>query len=74
MDVTQLQELAKTINLTFDGKFNSETVAEVVKTIAPYYTWYLAKGFLLSVIGMILGTVCVFWIAKAIISYGEKNA
>ena len=69
----EVLETIKNLNLTFDGKLNSETLAEIVKTVAPYYTWYLVKGFILQIIGMILGTVCVYWIAKSIISFGKKN-
>ncbi len=73
MDVKTVLETIKNLNLTFDGKLNSETLAEIVKTVAPYYTWYLIKGFTLQVIGMALGTVCVYWIAKAIKDFGKKD-
>ena len=73
MEANQIIEAVKNLNLTFDGKLNSETLLEMVKVIAPYYAWYLVRGFALSLLGIILGTVCVYWITKAIISFGSKE-
>ena len=74
MGVNEVVETIKNLNLTFDGKLNSETVVTVVDKIAPYYSLYLLKQFTLSCIAWVAVCFCVYHIARAVSTYIKKEA
>ncbi len=68
MNATELIEVVKTLNLNL----NSDTLAETVAILAPYYKWYLLAGIgnTAMVAGAVVVTVVVIF--NLVIKFAPK--
>lgn len=72
MNTTEIVEAIKTLNLTFDGNLNSETLSEIFTIAAPYITFYFIKEIILTVVGWVAFCYCTYWVAKSTMAFWKK--
>ena len=74
--IKNLSEIVKTLNLNFNGTFNSDTLRQTVQILAPYYKFYLLIDLTKNVaetIGFVAIVVMVGKIVTRFIPAKEKD-
>ena len=71
--INKIAETVKTMNLTFDGNLNSDTVQRVVETVAPYYQLYVIQQTFLEIFWGVVLVSIVTVISKTVVRYWKQN-
>jgi len=71
--MAQIVETIKSLDVTFDGNLNSETVTEVVRIIMPYFYLVQIKSFVVSLVWAIAFTISAYLIGKALFKVFKEN-
>lgn len=67
MNLNQVLETIKNLNLTFDGKLNSETVVKIAEKIMPYFYMLQIKSVIVTIIWAIAVVISAKAIGKALL-------
>ena len=68
----ELVEAIKTLNLTFDGKLNSETLTELAQTVMPYFYMVQIKSLIIHILWAVAVVVTGYLIGKQLFKFTEQ--
>lgn len=66
MNTEQMKEIAEIIK-TWNLNLDSQTAADIAKTLSPYLMWWMIKDFMLAVLGFATVFGCVATASRAVI-------
>ena len=69
----ELVEAIKTLNLTFDGKLNSETLTELAQTVMPYFYMVQIKSLIIHILWAGAVVVTGYLVGKQVLKVAEKK-
>lgn len=72
-NLQQIAEIAKNINVVFDGKLNSATLSEMTHTITQYLLIVQVKSFLVNLMWVVGVVVSAYLIGRQLLKLGEKE-
>ena len=68
----ELVEAIKTLNLTFDGKLNSETLTELAQTVMPYFYMVQIKSLIIHILWAGAVVITGYLIGKQLVKFTEQ--
>ena len=71
--IREVAEIVKTLNLTFDGKLNSETLVIVTEKIMPYFWMLQVKSFIVHAFWAIAVVATAYFIGKALLKMCKEG-